>query len=138
MKKKHNAYGVINELEESGFFSKEASKDLTKDTSKDLHKDAFKDLSKDAFKENRKDLSKDTKKDLQVSIHPTANPSTNPLPPADVVEEMMFRLRKVTKVRVNGDMPEDWKKEMDEYAHQAGIGRYSLVMYAVGKMLGKV
>lgn len=91
-----------------------------------VNKDLDKDLSKDLDAHTKQDGSKE-------GFEPT-----NQLPPADAVEYMVFRLNKATKVRVNGDLPEDWKKELDEYAHKVGVGKYHLVMYAVGKMLGKV
>lgn len=90
------------------------SPQINKDLDKDLNKDAKKDVSKDSHKR------------------------TKLLPTADVVEEMVFRMRKEPKIRINADMPEAWKKELDTYAHEAGVGKYHLVMYAVGKMLGKM
>lgn len=93
-----------------------------------------KDLNKDKSKDLDKDLDEGVKQDVDVGTHAR----TNTLPPADVIEEMVFRLRKEPKVRVNGDLPEQWKKDLDECAHQVGVGRYHLVMYAVGKMLGKM
>ena len=85
-----------------------------------------------------KDLFKDLDKDAKKDVKPERKLSSKTLPSADAVEEMVFRLRKEPKIRINADFPEDWKKELDEYAHQAGVGKYHLVMYAVGKMLGKV
>lgn len=102
------------------------SSEMVKENVKDLDKDLHKDLTKASDKEVKQDL------------HTPIIPPTNQLPTADEVEEMMFGLRKEVKVRVNGDMPEDWKKALDEYAHTHSLGKYSLVMYAVGKMLGKV
>ena len=90
--------------------------------------------TKTKSKDLNKDLHKDTKKDVSKDL----NQHTNQLPNTDKVEEMVFRMRKEPKVRVNGDLPVAWKVALDEYAHQAGVGRYHLVMYAVGKMLGKV
>lgn len=126
MKKKHNTAQLQNELNQSRFFTTPQTDSKTKDLGKDLDKDTDKDLT-DRTKQ-------DVRKDLQQSL----NTPSNQLPTADEVEMMVFRLRKAPKVRVNGDLPEEWKLALDEYAHQAGVGKYHLVMYAVGKMLGKI
>jgi len=106
----------------------EPKKKLNK--SQEKHVFSNKDLNKDLDK----DLNKASKKDVKKHTHKR---SSN-LPTADEVEEMVFRLRKEPKIRINADFPEDWKKELDEYAHQAGVGKYHLVMFAVGKMLSKM
>lgn len=118
MSKKHDTKTLKNELDQSSFFSRPSNKD----SGKDLHKDVDKDSSKDA----------------KEDVKPDAVARSHTLPSADEVEEMVFRLRKASKIRINADFPEAWKQELDEYAHQAGVGKYHLVMYAVGKMLGKI
>lgn len=119
MSKKHNTGHLENELDQSRFFMKP---NPSSKTGKDLNKDLDKDLDKDA------------KQDVKQATHTRSHN----LPTADEVEEMVFRLRKEPKIRINADFPEDWKKELDEYAHTASVGKYHLVMYAVGKMLGKI
>jgi len=119
MSKKHNTSHLQNELEQSKFFMKQNSSSIP---IKDLNKDSDKDLNKDA--------KQDVKQETQTRSHN--------LPTADEVEEMVFRLRKEPKIRINADFPEEWKKELDEYAHTASVGKYHLVMFAVGKMLGKI
>ena len=115
MKKKLNTTPIRSELSQSGYFRQ---RPLKKPSDKDLNKDLDKDVKQDG------------KKDVVAR--------SNNLPPAEVVEEMVFRFRKETKIRINADFPEAWKQELDEYAHQAGVGKYHLVMYAVGQMLGKI
>lgn len=122
MSKKHDTRLLQNELDQSQFFTQPQRKDLPKDTSKDLDKDSRKDVKKDAHISSQQDV-----------ITRSGN-----LPTADEVDEVVFRMRKARKIRINADFPEEWKQELDEYAHQAGVGKYHLVMYAVGKMLGKI
>lgn len=114
MSKKHDTTSIRNELDQSGFFNRPKHKDLDKDLNKDAKQDGF-----------------------TSSKQAVSNRSKN-LPTADEVEEVVFRMRKARKIRINADFPEAWKQELDEYAHQAGVGKYHLVMYAVGKMLGKI
>lgn len=73
-----------------------------------------------------KGLSKPLRRDL------------NSLPAMEAVEELAFKLRKIQKVRINGDVPPAWKKRLDDLAHELGIGKYELVMYIVGRFLGEV
>jgi hypothetical protein len=127
MTKKHDTSQVQNELNQSKFFIK------SNPSGKDL-----KDLDKDLLKDTNKDLDVHTKQDGSKDVHPPTNTPAHHLPTTEEVEEMVFHLRKTVKVRVNGDLPEDWKMALDEYAHQSGVGKYHLVMYAVGKMLGKI
>ena len=127
MTKQHNTSQVQNELNQSKFFIKSKSSGAD-----------HKDLDKDLFKDPSKDLDARTKQDVSKAIPAPTNTPTHNLPTTETVEEMVFHLRKATKVRVNGDLPEDWKLALDEYAHQSGVGKYHLVMYAVGKMLGKI
>lgn len=54
------------------------------------------------------------------------------------IEQLNFELRKVSKVRVNADVPHEWKKLIDDLAHELGVGKYELLMYVIGLYLGKV
>lgn len=94
--------------------------------------------SEDKVKDLNKDLDKDLNKDVKQDSKKRVNTGSHNLPTADEVEEAVFRFRKESKIRINADFPENWKKELDEYAYQAGVGKYHLVMFAVGKMLGKI
>jgi hypothetical protein len=75
-------------------------------------------------------MSKRVSKPLSkiVSKHPTQ----------EAIEFLAFELRKVKKERINADVPEDWKQELDDLAHRLGVGKYELVMYVVGQFLGRV
>ena len=81
-----------------------------------------------------KRLSKLPSKRLSKSV---SNNVSN-LPTAEEVEELTFRLRKFPKVRINGDVPDEWKKRLDDLAHELGVGKYDLVTYVVAKFLGEV
>ena len=128
MKKKHDAAKVINELEGSAFFKKPegAKHDTPIDTHDDTHIDTLNDTPDDTAHDGHPHVSVET------------HASAHQLPTRDAVDEMLFRYRKLSKVRANADMPEEWKDELDEYAHQHKLGKYHLVMYAVAKMLGKI
>lgn len=94
--------------------------------------------SSDKNKDLSKDLDKDSSKDAKIRTHTDVSKDDHQLPNADAVEEMIFHMRKAPMTRINGNVPEEWKEALDDYAHKAGVGKYHLVMYAIGKMLGKV
>ena len=54
------------------------------------------------------------------------------------VELLAFELRKVRKVKLNTEVPEDWKDKLDTLAHQLKIGKYDLLMYIIGLFLEEV
>ncbi len=56
----------------------------------------------------------------------------------DDVELLDFELRKVRKFRVNADIPEDWKEELDSLAFKLKVGKYELLTFVIGQFLGKV
>lgn len=152
MKKRTDTSKLVNELNESKFFAKRipdttpkksgldgsplflrGKEQRVKDNSKDKRKDNSKDSGKDEVKDNSKDNHKDVFKDLQSARQKNPN-----LPTADDVERMVFEFRKADKTRFNGDIPQEWKDEIDAYADRIGVGKYNMLMYAVGKFLGKL
>ena len=54
------------------------------------------------------------------------------------IEKFAFDLRKKPKVRVNADVPAEWKDQLDSLAHQLKVGKYELLLYMIAFSLGKV
>lgn len=92
--------------------------------------------------ELKSDTRVDTKGDVNHDVHHDTTVDTlshyTQLPTADQVENTRFTYRKLDKVRANADIPIEWKKDLDEYAHRIGVNKYHLVWYAVAKMMEKV
>lgn len=59
---------------------------------------------------------------------------------SEAIEVLAFqlRLRKVNMRKVNTNLPEEWKDEIEEMAYKLHVGKYDLVMYMIGSFLGKV
>lgn len=56
----------------------------------------------------------------------------------DDVERLGFELRKIHKFRVNADIPEEWKEELDALTFKLKVGKYELLTFVIGQFLGKV
>lgn len=56
---------------------------------------------------------------------------------SDEIEALNFRLRKITKTKINAEVPPEWKQRLDDMAYQLGVGKYELVMYIIGRFLGE-
>jgi len=56
----------------------------------------------------------------------------------EMIETLAFQLRKRPKFRVNGDVPQEWKDELDDMAHNLKVGKYDLVTYIIAVFLGKL
>lgn len=132
MKKKLDTTHIENELKGASVFFRDAEKrrtDQKKKTApkvKGRNKDLDKDVSKDSSKALPKDAKKAVRKDLHLGVS------------QDEVEELLFRVRKEPKIRINGDLPQSWKQELDEASHLLGVGKYHLVLFAIAKLLKKV
>ncbi|MBZ0280278.1 MAG: hypothetical protein K8L97_06030 [Anaerolineae bacterium] len=57
---------------------------------------------------------------------------------SEIIENLAFRLRKVSKNKVNTEVPIEWKEKLDDLAHELGVGKYELLMYIIGLFLGEV
>lgn len=74
-------------------------------------------------------LSKGLSKPLSKSMSKT--------PTTDAVETLAFQLRKIPKVRVNADIPAEWKQQLDDLAYKLKVGKYDLMLYLIAQFLGK-
>jgi hypothetical protein len=106
--------------------STDLSKGLSTDLSVDLSVDLSKKLSKGLSKKVSKGLSKKLSKGLSIPLD------------VDEIEAVSFKLRKIVKAKVNTEIPLDWKDQMDFISHKLGVGKYDLMMYLIGKFLGRV
>jgi hypothetical protein len=59
------------------------------------------------------------------------------LPDSEEIELMNFRLRKVGKVKVNTEVPEEWKQLLDDVGHRLHVGKYELLLYIIAQFLDK-
>ncbi len=83
-------------------------------------------------------LSNPTSKILYHSSQKSSISRKQPLPTAEAIELMSFQLRKTAKVKINTEIDETWKRELEEIAFRLHIGKYQLLEYIVGEFLGKV
>ena len=58
-------------------------------------------------------------------------------PATEEIEDLAYHLRKVNKVRVNADVPREWKDRLDDLAHQLRVGKYELMLYVIATFLGE-
>lgn len=141
MSTRNDTTKLVNELNESKFFAKRLPAQSNNKSGlaesplfpKEIPKDSSKDKAKDNPKDESKEKTKELFKDLQLARQNNPN-----LPTADDVERMVFEYRKADKTRFNGDVPQEWKEELDAYADRIDVGKYNMIMYAVGKFLGKL
>ena len=84
--------------------------------------------------------AKDTQKATQMSKSLSKPPSRSlsKLLTTDDVENLAFLLRRVTKARVNADIPHEWKERLDERAYRLKVGKYDLMLYIIAVFLGEV
>src|SRR6185503_759416 len=54
------------------------------------------------------------------------------------VEDLDYSLRKIAKVRVNADVPLEWKDRLDDLAYKLKVGKYELMLYVIASFLGEV
>ena len=81
-------------------------------------------------------IKTDTQKVTQISKRVSKRLSN--LPSTEEIETFVFQLRKTPKVRANADIPQEWKKRLDDAAHELGVGRYDLLMYIIADFLGEL
>jgi hypothetical protein len=86
--------------------------------------------------EEKKAIQKDTQKVTQISKSLSSFLS-NP-PSTENIEKLNFQLRKIAKVRVNADIPLEWKDQLDDLAHTLRVGKYELLLYMIAVLLGKI
>ena len=56
----------------------------------------------------------------------------------EMIENLAFQLRKQPKFRVNADIPQEWKDQLDDMAHKLRVGKYELLTYIIGLFLGEI
>ncbi len=83
-----------------------------------------------------KPLSKDKSPRSRVQERPRENKIS--LPSAEAIETMAFQLRKTRKTKVNTEIAEEWKEELDAITFQLKVGKYELLEYIIGSFLEKV
>ena len=94
-----------------------------------------------AKKEGRK---KEVKPAIQRSAYKPTQKGTHILKSlskdlsTEEIESLSFGLRKEAKVRINADVPTEWKDLLDDLAHQLKVGKYELLLYMIAVSLGKV
>ena len=124
MRKKLNTDQVANELKTGSMFFRKKPPVNKRKNVKVAQKSE--QVNEQKVAQNVERLSKATSDTLDVSLK------------TEVVEELAFRLRKATKSKFNTEIPDEWKKEIDDLAHNLGVGKYDLGMYIIGSFLGKV
>ena len=95
-------------------------------------------------KEPKTLLGRDAHKDAQ-NIEQVSKGVSKPLSKAlskglsqDAIEELAFRLRKTPQAKINATIPLGWKDKLDDLAYRLKVGKYDLLTYVVGVLLGEV
>lgn len=73
----------------------------------------------------------------QISKRLSKPLSKSNFPTTEEIENLAFSLRKVTKARVNADIPHAWKKQLDDLAYRLEIGKYDLMLFIIARFLGE-
>jgi hypothetical protein len=124
-KKKINVDSMVNELEGASlYFKKQAPSQPISPLASVTPQALETQEKKVTYKPTQ--ISKDLSKSLSKTIS------------TDDVELLDFQLRKVHKFRVNADIPEEWKEELDTLGFKLKVGKYELVTFIIGQFLGKV
>jgi hypothetical protein len=127
--------GLVNELHEaSAFFRKPTQRDEPEPSIEPRLATQSKAAAKAP---NAKEVTQvPTQKVTQIS-KTLSNFSMSDMT-TEQVEQLSFQLRKITKTRVNADIPDDWKDELDDLAHRLRVGKYELMLYLIALVMGKV
>jgi hypothetical protein len=56
----------------------------------------------------------------------------------DEVQEFNFRLRDALKVKVQAEVPHEWKDELENIARQLDVKKLELYRFIIGEFLGRV
>jgi hypothetical protein len=128
-KKKISVDGMVNELKGASlYFQKRPSSPRVEEGQQtDNHV-----AQKDAWKHARHVAQ--IRKDPRI----TKNLSSYPSLGKDEIEEFSFTLRREHTVQVQALLPEDWKRELEDMAHDLHIGKLELYRFIYGEFLGKV
>lgn len=59
-------------------------------------------------------------------------------PTRDEIQEFSFRLRDELKVKVQAEVPHQWKGELDEVARKIGVRKLELYRFIIGEFLGHI
>ena len=74
---------------------------------------------------------------ISKKVSTSSNKRSPVQPTTEEIEDLAYHLRKVNKVRVNADVPREWKDRLDDLAHQLRVGKYKLMLYVIAKFLGE-
>ena len=132
MKKKLNEDTVLSELRQgSVFFRGRLSPTEAKDGGgEDVTGDKSTLKSKEDITQNSTQASKRMSKPLSKKL--------SKLPTTIEIEDLTYSLRRDHKTRVNADIPDKWKEELDDTAHLLKVGKYELLLFVIAEFLGKV
>jgi len=138
MKKTINEEGIVNELRgASAFFSKSTPRSSQRTPQHSAHgKEA--ETNTEEVTEVRKQLRKDLRKPTRKPISELRKTDGSGILNGEGIEQLSFQLRKEQKARLTTDVPVAWRKELDDLAYSLEVGKYELLMYIIGKFLGKV
>ena len=60
------------------------------------------------------------------------------LPTRDEIQEFNFRLRDDLKVKMQAEVPHEWRDELEQLANELRVKKLELYRYIIGRFLGKV
>ena len=94
------------------------------------------DVAQKSAQKNER-MSKPLSKGLSEPSNPVVKTIEFPLKAEDI-ELMTFQLRKQHKSKVNTEIVDDWKGQLDALAFSLKIGKYELLEFIIGAFLGEV
>jgi hypothetical protein len=136
MKKKLNEDTVLSELRQgSVFFRDRLSPAEVKDSGKGNGAESVSTPKrKTEVTQNPTQVSKRLSRPLSKRV---SKPLSN-LPTTAEIEDLTYALRREHKTRVNADIPDKWKEELDDMAHRLRVGKYELLLFVIAEFLEKV
>ncbi len=131
-KKKLPVTGLVNELHGASAFFRTAAAPIQPKKKEPQTRESTLKRNNQNEMSAQKFTQKDTQPVTQISSILSKPPST------EAIEQLSFELRKTAKVRVNADIPQEWKDKLDDLTHKLRVGKYEFMLYLIALAIGKV
>lgn len=93
------------------------------------------DISRENSRENPRDISRENSRENPRDISRGDSP---PLHTRDEVQAFSFQLRDKLKIKVQAEVPHEWRVELEKISHDLNVKKMELYRYIYGEFLGKV
>ena len=75
---------------------------------------------------------------VSQSLDKSSRQARKALPSRDDIQELSFRLRYEVKVKVQAEVPVEWKAKLEKIAFDLKIGKVELYRFILGEFLGQI